>query len=65
MPEIDGFQATKTIRQMECGKKIPIIALTASVNQEKLEETKSAGMNDYIVKPFKQEKLLEMIEKYL
>jgi len=65
MPEIDGFQATKTIRQMECGEKIPIIALTASVNQEKLEETKSAGMNDYIVKPFKQEKLLEMIEKYL
>ncbi len=65
MPEMDGYQATKLVRQQIFGKSIPIIALTASVNQEKLDQTEQAGMDDYLIKPFVQEKLIEVIEKYL
>ena len=55
MPEMDGIQATKIIREQN--QYIPIIALTALVIQEELENFKAVGMNDYITKPFEAEYL--------
>ncbi|NOR87735.1 MAG: response regulator [Bacteroidales bacterium] len=54
MPEMDGLEATKMIRQFEKEKKmmpIPIIALTANVIKEDQDEYLAAGMNDFMSKP--------------
>ncbi len=56
MPEMNGFEATKYIRN-QLHLDIPIIALTADVNQEDIQKCKASGMNDYISKPV-DEKLL-------
>jgi len=67
MPEMDGFEATKKIRDnvnLEI-KNIPIIALTASAMVEVREEVIEAGMNDFITKPFNPAELNNIIAKYL
>jgi signal transduction histidine kinase/CheY-like chemotaxis protein len=65
MPDIDGFETTRLIRKSNEGyiKNIPIIAMTAHGFQEKIQKSKEAGMNDYIIKPFKTENLLKIILK--
>jgi CheY-like chemotaxis protein len=67
MPEMDGYEATKTIRQMadDYFKSIPIIALTASAMMEIKEKTAKVGMTDYVSKPFQPEELRGKISKYL
>jgi CheY-like chemotaxis protein len=65
MPEMDGYEATKNIRtQMKWPKsRIPIIALTADVNNRVILKCTKAGMNDYISKPFNEIELLNKISK--
>jgi len=68
MPGMDGFEATKKIRQkekMEKKPQIPIIAMTAHALDGYREECIAAGMNDYIAKPVKAEKLKRLINKYI
>jgi len=69
MPEMDGFEATRRIREMECGGQLaghlPVIALTANAIKGDRERCLEAGMDDYIVKPFEPDALLEMIERLL
>lgn len=67
MPEMDGFEATRKIRELEAstGKKIPIIALTANAMKEDEEKCLRYGMNDFVCKPVKQEQLLAKLERYL
>lgn len=66
MPEMDGFQATQTIRNLdgEHFRKMPIIALTASAMQEVVDRVKHTGMTDYIAKPFNPDELYNKIAKY-
>ncbi len=54
MPVLNGIEATGIIRQSRNGqfKKLPIIALTASVMQNDIDEISKSGMTDYISKPF-------------
>jgi len=61
MPVLDGFEASKLIRKMPDPKKahIPIIALTASALFDIKDKVYSAGMNDYVSKPFKPAELME------
>ena len=63
MPEMDGIQATKIIRQEN--KYIPIIALTALSVEEEADNFKSAGMNDFITKPFEAEYLKKKLIEYM
>jgi CheY-like chemotaxis protein len=63
MPVIDGFKATREIRKMNI--TTPIIAVTANAFAGFREECLLAGMNDFVSKPFKKEKLFEIIEKYI
>ncbi|MEO5683911.1 MAG: two-component regulator propeller domain-containing protein [Chitinophagaceae bacterium] len=63
MPEMDGLEATKIIRQNEQSQPI-IIALTANAMQEDRDECKNAGMDDYLSKPVKLEDLVNTIEKW-
>ena len=65
MPEMDGFEATRIIRQMErdgeLAGHVPIIALTANAIKGDRERCLEAGMDDYISKPFEPQLLLQLI----
>lgn len=66
MPEMDGFQATAVIRAGEAGgRRLPIIAMTASAMQGDREECLAAGMDDYVSKPITRARLQEVIEHWL
>jgi signal transduction histidine kinase/ActR/RegA family two-component response regulator len=62
MPEINGFEATKRIREIEKSEGrttiIPIIAMTASLLKTEINSCYNAGMNSYIPKPYKIEELI-------
>lgn len=65
MPVMDGFDATRAIRQMErVGKRIPIIALTANVVKEEKLKCLDAGMDDFVSKPVSQQTLKKMLHQY-
>jgi signal transduction histidine kinase len=62
MPVMDGYEATRIIRNM--GASIPIIALTASSSYYDLERIMVIGMNEYIIKPFNPNELYQKLKKY-
>ena len=65
MPVMDGFEATGNIRRVEketnATRRIPIIALTASVIDDDIQKCFDVGMDDYVPKPFKFEMLKEKV----
>jgi PAS domain S-box-containing protein len=61
MPEMDGYEATMTIKQMR--PEVPVVAQTAFVAEK--EKAFSAGCADIITKPFTRARLFEVLEKYL
>ena len=62
MPNMDGFEATKKIR--EFNKTIPIIALSAAVMDKDKELTSLAGMNKHLAKPLIKEELEKVLDEY-
>ncbi|MDR3316413.1 MAG: response regulator [Coriobacteriales bacterium] len=67
MPEMDGFEAARRIRALDApqAQTVPIIALTANVFKEDIENSLAAGMNGHIGKPFNHEELLSAIKENL
>ena len=68
MPEMDGLEATRRIRQegsMVLNPNIPIIAMTASAMSGDREKCIKAGMDDFIAKPVRKEELEEMLTEWL
>ena len=63
MPVVDGLEATKYIRN-ELKMTIPIIGLSANAMREEVEICKQAGMNDYLVKPYSERVLVEIMKKW-
>ena len=63
MPNLGGLDATKIIRELS--PDIPIIALTAYAYENDRQAAFDAGCNDFLTKPFTQEVLKDLIEKYL
>ncbi len=51
MPEMDGYEASRRIRQQKAFKDLPIIAMTANAMPSDVGQALSAGMNDHIAKP--------------
>lgn len=65
MPELDGYEATRKIRQQECGgRHTPIIAMTANAMKGDAEMCLQAGMDDYIAKPFELKQLVQVLERW-
>lgn len=67
MPVMDGYEACRQIRQELhlSSDKLPVIAMTANASPEDISKCKSAGMDDFIPKPFKSEMLLKVLSHYL
>jgi signal transduction histidine kinase len=70
MPEMDGFEATRHIRQREAAatqsaRHLPIIAMTASALAGDRERCMAAGMDDYVPKPFQRQMLHHLLARWL
>jgi len=67
MPEMDGFEATQKIRyreEQESAPHTPIVALTADAMQGDKDRCLAVGMDDYINKPVRQDRILEVLERF-
>ncbi|MCF7483743.1 PAS domain S-box protein [Vibrio sp. J1-1] len=62
MPVMDGFTATRQIRQID--KTVPIIAMTAHAMEEDKKRSELVGMNDYVTKPINPEELYQALVKW-
>lgn len=65
MPEMDGIEVCKALRSNEKTKKLPIVIVSGFATEEYMTNAREAGANDYITKPYKPEKLLHVVEKYV
>ena len=65
MPVMDGYEATRAIRQNPRFDKLPIVAVTANVMQGDKEKCISCGMNDYLTKPYEKKALVALLQKWL
>ena len=65
MPKLEGFEMCKILKQNEEYEDIPIIILSSSNGLLDISKGKLNGCDDYLIKPFKKEILLEVIKKYL
>lgn len=65
LPIMDGYEATRLIRQLAGRADTPIIALTANALQGDREACLQAGMNDYLAKPFKRADLQQLLQRWL
>lgn len=66
MPEMDGFEATRVIRNREqlSGRRLPIVALTANAMREDRERCLDAGMDDYVSKPYSPADLRRTLDRW-
>ncbi|MDW2779804.1 response regulator [Pseudomonas sp. YQ_6] len=65
MPVMDGYEASRRIRQSGRWPELPIVALTANAMPEERERCRAAGMNDYLAKPFRREELLALVDHWV
>ena len=69
MPNIDGYEATRQIRELEklrqCTRQIPIVGLSGHARREQHDIAISAGMTEYYTKPYKKHQIHNLLNKYL
>ncbi len=65
LPVMDGYQATKKIRELKEGKNTPIVAITSYAMVGDREKTLNAGCTAYLEKPINPETFLQELNKYL
>ncbi len=65
MPEMDGIEFIKRLRATAKHRFTPIVMLTTEAQQAKKQEGRAAGASGWIVKPFKPEQLLNVINKFV
>jgi signal transduction histidine kinase/ActR/RegA family two-component response regulator len=62
MPKLDGFAATRAIRRLERGRRIPIVAMTANAMSDDRQLCLEAGMDDFLAKPVSKRQLFDLLE---
>jgi PAS domain S-box-containing protein len=65
MPGVDGFEATRRLRAQEVGRRTPVVALSAAVFEESQAESRKAGCDVFVPKPFREEALFEALDQVL
>lgn len=65
LPEMDGFEVCKHIKQNPATRQIPVIMLTAKKTREDMERGREVGADCYITKPFKSAMVIETIQRYM
>ncbi len=65
MPGLDGFETTRLIRHKLGGRLLPIIAVTANAHAKDQEAAAAAGMDDFLAKPIRQDKLRACLERWV
>jgi len=65
MPIMDGYEATRRIRQQERHRQLPVIAVTANVSEEDQQRCYEAGMSEFLAKPVKRKALESTLLKWL
>ncbi len=65
LPEIDGFEVCRRIRENPTTSTIPVVMLTAKKNSQDVARGAEVGANAYLTKPFKSAKVIEVIEELL
>ncbi len=65
MPVMDGYEATRRIRERGRWPGLPVVALTANAMPEERERCRTAGMDDYLAKPFRREDLLAVVDRWV
>ena len=63
MPELGGLETTKKLR--ENNKTMPIIAMSGDEPEEKFNDWKNAGINDFVSKPYSIDKISDVINKWI
>ena len=63
IPKIDGYQVCDRLKKDPAFSKIPILIFTAKAQQKDIERGKRAGADDYLIKPFQPQDLLEKIRE--
>ena len=65
MPVMDGLTATRRIREMNTGFRLPIVAMTANVMLEERQRCLAAGMDDFVAKPIDPDELLGVLQRWV
>jgi excisionase family DNA binding protein len=65
MPEINGFEVSKALRENELTRSIPIMAVTCLTKERDIERIFSCGADEYLAKPFKVDQLLEKVNELI
>ncbi|MCR9144073.1 MAG: response regulator [bacterium] len=65
MPVLDGYSATRILRETRAGKELPIIAMTATVMNDDIDRALDSGMDDHVAKPINPRRLLQTLSRFV
>jgi DNA-binding response OmpR family regulator len=65
MPNMNGFEAVKWLRQREETKSVPIVMVTTKAEMESMEAGYESGCSDYVIKPIDSLELLTKVKNLL
>ena len=65
MPRLDGYAATRAIRERESGRRVPVLAMTAAAVEGERERCLAAGMDDFLTKPVDPDALAAVLTQWV